>query len=250
MNSQTPQFGSSRSSRFASEKVVLLAGLLCDASIWKPQGDALSERSDVLIYHFPAHDTITEMARDVLETAEGPLVVVGHSMGGRVALEIVRLAPERVRALALLNTGVHPVREGEAEKRQELVDLARAHGMRALAERWLPPMVAASRRQDGDLMDGLTAMVCRSDVAAFERQVGALLRRPDARRHLEEIRCPTLLASGTLDAWSPLAQHEEMNAAIAGSRLVPIIGSGHMSPAEHPVAVTDVLLALLDLPRP
>ncbi|WP_407529360.1 alpha/beta fold hydrolase [Methylobacterium oryzisoli] len=140
----------------------------------------------------------------------GPFLAAGHSMGGRVALEIVRQAPDRVAGLGLLNTGVHPAAEGGAAKRQELVDLAYAKGNRALAGQWLPPMLSPNRVKDLRLVASLIEMVCRSTPEIFERQVGALLRRPDAREGLDRIACPAILASGTADGCSPLARHEEM----------------------------------------
>jgi pimeloyl-ACP methyl ester carboxylesterase len=143
--------------------------------------------------------------------------------------------------LALLNTGVHPRRPGEAEKRQELVDLAYSAGMAAVAERWLPPMLAPRRVDDRLLIDGLTAMICRQTPDSFAGQTRALLGRPEAERGLSAIECPTLLLSGRQDGWSPLAQHESMAARIRDSRVVAIDDSGHMSIAEQPIAVAAAL---------
>ena len=102
-------------------------------------------------------------------------MVLGHSMGARVALEMIRAAPHRITWLGLLDTGVHPVREGEQADRQALVDLAFEHGMGALADRWLPPMVHEARRQDPLLMEPLKAMVMRATPEQHRRQIRALL---------------------------------------------------------------------------
>src|SRR6478609_9458969 len=117
------------------------------------------------------------MARSALALRDGPLVVIGHSLGARVAMEAVRLAPERVEKLVLMDTGVAPRREGEEVSRQVLLDLADKKGMAALADRWLPPMVHEARVNDAALMDPLRAMVQRATPAQHHRQIKALLER-------------------------------------------------------------------------
>ena len=113
--------------------VYLLPGLLSDEAVWRAQERRLSATHDVRVPRFFGFSSLTDMARAVLAEAPERFALAGHSMGGRVALEIVRLAPGRVERLALLNTGIHGVREGEAERRQVLVDLAYRDGMAALA---------------------------------------------------------------------------------------------------------------------
>ncbi len=186
-------------------------------------------------------DSITDMARSVLAAAPERFAVAGHSMGARVAMEIVRMAPKRVSRLALLDTGTHTVREGESEKRKKLVDLAYERGMGELAASWLPGMVDERRLNDRRLMGRLEAMIQRFTPEDYERQVGALLSRPDAAAHLAEITCPVLLGVGRNDRWSPLAQHREIAAQIPEAKLVVFEDSGHMSPIEAPEAVTRAL---------
>lgn len=227
--------------------VVLVPGLLCDASVWAPQRHSLERDYDVLVPDLWGVDSIEAMAAAVLDASPEHFALAGHSMGARVALAILDHAPERVERLALLDTGVHPRRPGEAEKRQELVDLAHTQGMAALAERWLPPMVHPQRAGDPALMRPLTEMVCRATPEIFEKQVRALLNRPDAAAVLPRIGCPTLVACGRQDGWSPLSQHEEMAVAIRNAELAVIEDSGHMSTVEAPAAVTGVLSAWLRL---
>ncbi|HEY0526771.1 MAG TPA: alpha/beta hydrolase [Stellaceae bacterium] len=223
----------------------LLPGLLCDRSVWTYQEQALSRDADVTVANFYGFDSLGGMAQSVLEQAPERFAVAGHSMGGRVALEIVRRAPERVARLAVLDTGTHPKRPGEAEKRQVLVDLARREGMEALARQWLPPMVHPDRLNDAPMMRALTEMVCRATPEIFERQVRALLGRPDFGPLLPTIKCPTLVACGRQDAWSPLDQHEAIAAAIPSATLAVIEDSGHMTTVEAPAAVTGFLQAWL-----
>jgi pimeloyl-ACP methyl ester carboxylesterase len=227
----------------------LLSGLLCDDSVWGYQTAALCNDYDIRIPDLRGFDDITDMATSILSEGLDRFSLAGHSMGARVALEIVRLAPERVERLALLDTGVHPQGAGEAEKRQVLVDLADREGMSALADRWLPPMVYAEGARTATLMPTLKAMVERMTPAVHARQVKALLSRPDAANGLSAIRCPVLIGVGEKDAWSPPAQHQAMAARIPQSRLVIFPESGHMAPIEAPEAVTAALKAWLATPR-
>ncbi len=227
--------------------VLLLPGLLCDASVWTAQREALAAHVDVAVADFSEHDSITDMARSALALKGGELIAIGHSMGARVALEMVRLAPERIVRLALLNTGVHPRRDGEEINRQALVDLAFEEGMDALADRWLPPMVHEGRVHDPALIEPLKAMVKRATPELHRRQIQALLNRPDARPLLSTIASPTLVMVGRQDRWSPLAQHEEIAAAIPHAELIVIEDSGHMTPVERPAEVTRALLGWLGL---
>ena len=168
-------------------------------------------------------------------------------MGARVALEMLRLAPERIAALCLMDTGVHPTRDGEEAQRQVLVDLAFADGMGALADRWLPPMVLEARAADAGFMEPLRAMVMRASPEQHRRQIRALVERPDPRPLLRTITCPTLVMVGRQDRWSPLAQHEEIAALIPNAELVAIENSGHMAPVEQPEEVSRALLRWLGL---
>jgi pimeloyl-ACP methyl ester carboxylesterase len=163
-------------------------------------------------------------------------------MGGRAALQAIRLQPERVRRLCLMDTGATPARENESESRKPLVDLAFGEGMGALAARWLPPMLHVDRECDPALIDPLTAMVKRATPEQHARQIQALLSRPDARPVLQGIRCPVLVMVGRQDRWSTLAQHEDMAAAIPGAELTVIEDAGHFVSVERPDAVTRALM--------
>jgi pimeloyl-ACP methyl ester carboxylesterase len=149
---------------------------------------------------------------------------------------VVRAAPHRVCGLALLNTGVHPVRDGEPQSRGRLLRLAYEHGMSALAAEWLPPMMAGGART-ADLMPRLIAMIERSTPDSYSGQINALLNRPEASSVLPTIGVPTLLLSGSEDTWSPISQLETMRRRIPHATLFEIHGAGHMAPFERPDAV-------------
>src|SRR5262249_33980610 len=121
--------------------LVLLCGLLCDARVFAPQAAALADGCAILTIDFLGLDSFSAMAERVLSRAPASFALMGHSMGGRVALEVFRRAPERIERLALLDTGVHGIVTGEADGRLKLVEMGRTKGMRAVAEAWLPPMV-------------------------------------------------------------------------------------------------------------
>src|SRR5262249_7947107 len=114
-----------RPAEMAPRTLLLLPGLLCDEEIWRPQREALGGDYDIRLPRFAGFNRITAMAEHVLSRAPTQFALAGHSMGGRVALEIHRLAPERIGLLMLLDTGVAPIRVGEAQERGVLVELAR-----------------------------------------------------------------------------------------------------------------------------
>jgi pimeloyl-ACP methyl ester carboxylesterase len=227
------------------QPIFLLCGLLCDETIWADVPSRLASVASARVVSFAGFTSIAGMAGQVLAAAPPRFALAGHSMGGRVALEVWRQAPERVTALALLNTGVHPPRESEFESRGLLVRLARRYGMAALADEWLPPMMGAPPDRVAQVMPALKAMVQRSTVESFAGQINALLQRPDARPVLPSITVPTLLLSGTNDTWSSLSQHADMQRSVSRSTLVEIAGAGHMSPIERPDAVARALKSWL-----
>jgi len=221
--------------------LLLLSGLLCDETVWRDAAQELAAAADVRIVSFPGFDSIPAMAEHVLRIAPERFLVAGHSMGGRVALEIFRQGGERVLGLALLNTGAQARQHGEIESRGRLVKLARERGMSAVCAEWLPPMMGAPPDRVARLMPELQAMVERQTVESFAAQIKALLERPDASVVLSTIDVPTLLASGTADTWSPLIQHEQMRRQIPHATLVAIDKAGHMAPVEQPRAVARAL---------
>lgn len=226
----------------------LLPGLTCDQAVWAGQMRDLADVAEVRVPDFRGYDSLEAMAESVLKGAPNRFTVAGFSMGGRVAMEMCRQAGPRVERLALLDTGAHPLREGERKQRQGFVDVARRDGMEALAAAWIPGMVHPDRLHDAELITSITDMVKRFSLAEFEGQIQALLTRPDARELLTGISCPTLVACGRQDTWAPLAQHEEMAASLPNARLEIIEDSGHMSTMERPKYVAALLRRWLGEP--
>lgn len=232
----------------ASHKPVLLLapGLMCDATSWGSVPAMLSEVDCRVVDHGMA-DSLTQMARQLLADAPERFALAGHSMGGRVALEVMRLAPERVTHLGLFDTGHLPKAAGaageeEVRKRMALLAIAREQGVRAMASEWVKGMVAPNRLADQPLIESILEMFERKSADLFERQLRALIQRPDATPVLQQIKVPTLVLCGALDAWSPPAQHQAMADCIAARpAVVSITDCGHMAMQEQPVAVAQAM---------
>jgi pimeloyl-ACP methyl ester carboxylesterase len=230
--------------------LLLLPGLVCDQTVWQRQIDALSDVAVCTCADYGSLDSIPAMAEAVLRTAPERFSVAGHSMGGRVALEIYRLAPHRVARIALLNTGSSPRPAGdagdeEARKRGALVALAQSQGMHAMLRQWLPPMIDSRRINDTVLVNAIVEMMSRKTPDIFAAQVRALLARPDATAILQQIQCPALLLTGREDGWSTPEQHRAIAGQIPGSHLAIVPDCGHMSMLERPAEVSAALRAWL-----
>jgi len=220
----------------------LLPGLLSDDTIWEHQQKALAPHADIRIPVFRGFSSFRAMALHVLQTAPPRFSVAGHSMGGRVALELMHLFPERIDKFALLSVGVHPLLPGEHEKRMEQVNLAEQQGMAALADAWIPPMVHPVRVADRGLMQKIRAMVLRSTPADYRGQIEAALTRADQSLYLSAIRHKVLLVVGEDDSWSPLSQHQNIQRRLSSCELIGIRHAGHMVTMEQPEVVSRVLV--------
>ncbi len=212
---------------------LLIPGLVSDARVWRALGDALATRGPVVHGDVTRDDSIAAMAARLLAETEGPLIVAGHSMGGRVAMEMAHQAPDRIRALILANTGHAAQGPDERPKREAKIALGH-ESMEKLAAEWLPPMLDPARTGDTALMADLTEMVLDAGADLHERQIRALLGRPDAAEYLPEIACPILLLTGAQDSWSPESQHRQIADLAPDSELQVIGAAGHFMPIERP----------------
>lgn len=233
------------------EPLILVPGLMCDRAVWDPLMPWLqAQRACVVVDHGDSDD-LQDMARRLLAQAPARFALAGHSMGGRVALEVMRLAPGRVSHLALLDTGYLPKAEGaageeEARKRHALLGIAQAQGVRAMAGDWVQGMVHPARLGDGPLVQAILDMFERKSAQVFERQIRALLNRLDASPVLQAVTVPTLVQCGRQDSWANVAQHQALHALLPGPAVLDIIeDAGHMAPMEQPQAVAASLLRWL-----
>jgi pimeloyl-ACP methyl ester carboxylesterase len=186
---------------------------------------------------------VKEMGEAVLRDAPWKeFALAGLSMGGYVALEAMRQAPERVTRLALLDSRARPEMPDETQRRQQLMKLARTErGFTPVTSRMLPLMLHPSRVKDAGLTKTIRDMAERTGVEAYLRQQRAIISRPDFRPGLRKIKCPTLVLCGRQDQLTPLECSEEMAAAIPGSNLVVVEECGHLATLERPEIVNAAL---------
>ncbi len=242
---------SANSAATARTPLVLVPGLMCDSAVWEPLFPVLAPVAEFQVVDHRSADSITTMARQALDDAPEVFALAGHSMGGRVALEMLRLAPQRVLRLALLDTGFRqrvpgPQGDAEARGRHALLALARTEGVRAMANQWVQGMVHPARLADAGLLEAIVAMFQRQSADTFAHQIHALLNRPDAAPVMAGVRVPTLVLCGREDSWAPVSQHEEIAALVPGWSTLRVVEScGHMSPMEQPQAVGHALLEWL-----
>ena len=219
--------------------LALLPGALCDAALWRHQIAGLADIADVRVGDLSRDDSIGAMAARALASLPPRFALAGLSLGGYVALEIMRRAPDRVTRLALLDTSARPEPSAEVESGipASTAEPARVAGATPMTTLLVHPMRLGDRR----LATILAAMADRVGRKAFLRQQQAILRRPDSWPDLAAIRCPTLLLCGRQDRLAPPALQQEMADAIPGSRNVVIEDCGHLSPLERPEMVTKAL---------
>ena len=226
--------------------------MMCDAELWHFQIEAFAAGRRVTCVDFGAAASVAGMAGRALRTMERlapagePVAVVGLSMGAIVAFELWRRAPERIAALALLNTNHRADAPARRIARDRQIDEARAGHLYWLLRDELKPAYPGVAEPGGQLMDRAMAMGLRLGPEVFVAQSQALRDRPDSRATLPTISCPALVLCGSGDRLCPVRRHEEMAAAIPDARLVVLNGCGHLSTLEQPAAVNTALASWLD----
>ncbi|MGE0716059.1 MAG: alpha/beta fold hydrolase [Alphaproteobacteria bacterium] len=221
--------------------LVLAPGHMADGGLWAHQTAHLDEVAAVTVADLTRHDDVGAMAEAVLREAPPRFALAGFSMGGYLAFEIVRRAPERVLRLALIDTSARADTDEQRARRQRFMAMGERGELDQVMALYMPLFVHPGLLPESPVVDGLTAMARRVGAAAFLNQQKVMLGRPDSRAGLAAIGVPTLVMCGRQDALTPLDAHREMAASIPGARLVVVEDSGHMSPLEQPQAVTAVL---------
>lgn len=220
--------------------LLLLPGLLCDARLWRDQVAGLAGLAPAVIADVTLDDSLPAMAARALAAAPQHFALAGLSMGGYLAFEILRQAPERVARLALLDTSARADSPEQARRRRGLMALTRTGMFRGVTPRLLPQLLHPSHLL-GEVGQQVVAMAERVGREAFLRQQAAILARPDSRPLLPGLRIPTLVAVGEADALTPPDRAAEMAALIPGARLAHIPRCGHLPPMEDPAATTALL---------
>lgn len=221
-------------------KIVLIPGLLSDARVFSGIKTALPQ-FEWFDFERSASGSLARWGQEVLSVTGGPVVLFGHSMGARIALESWAFDSSRVAGLILADFGVDgTVTEKERSGRADRVRGAYEKGMSSLLDSWLKPMVAKGFDRN-DRYKQLEEMVLKETPESHEQQIDALLNRPNAEAYLNAIRCPTLLLVGDQDQWSPAEQHIEIGEKLVGSQVEVVQGAGHFLPFERP----DVVVSLV-----
>ena len=229
--------------------LVLLPGLVNDARVFGQLSSWLRDSAEPIDGDLTTRDTMAGLADDVLAKAPKRFALAGLSMGGYCALEIVHRAPERVAALALIDTSARPDGAEAKANREKQILRARGGEYDAVVEELLRKWVHPSRQTDGAVAEVVRAMARDHGPATFERQQRANMSRADSRPRLAAIACPTIVVHGAEDAIMPREIHEELANGIAGAKLHAIRECGHLSPLERPAAAAEVLVGLLQLVR-
>ena len=226
--------------------ILLIPGLLSSAEIFAPQIPVLWERGPVTVANTLEGDSLADMAARILAGAPPRFALVGVSMGGYLALEIMRQAPERVKRLALVCTSARPDTPEQSAGRRKMVDQARAVGFERFCSLGADALTHPSRKGDPALNAIATRMGLAVGMEGFAHQTEAVISRADSRPLLASIKVPTAIIVGDADPLTPAALSEEMAAAIQGAKLTLAPECGHVITLERPEVVNAALLEWLD----
>ena len=226
--------------------LVLLPGIMCDARLFGSQINALSGRYPIMTAPLGGQETIEKLATEVLQTAPPKFALAGLSMGGIVAMEMVRQAGDRVVGLALLDT--KPLAEAEATKdrRAKQIAAALAGDMRRVMRDEMKPNYLADGPNQGAILDLCMAMATDLGPAVFVRQSKALRDRPDQTETLRSYAGQTLILCGRQDILCPVERHRLMQNLIPGSTMQIVEDAGHLPTLEQPQITTAALSRWLE----
>lgn len=231
--------------------ILLLHGFPLDGAMWSGVARLLAPRLRVLKPDLPGRENTpaeadgmegyADFVEAVLRELPAPVGLVGFSMGGYVALALMKRRPEKVRALSLVDTRAAADDEAGKAKRDEAIAKVRAEGVRAIADMMVEKLLAPDSLRKGELVERVRRIMLRQDPKTIEADLKAMKERPDSRDFLPEISVPTLVAVGEQDVLTPPSEAREMATAIPGARLVTIPEAGHLTPMERPKAVAEAL---------
>ncbi len=223
------------------ERLVLVPGLLCNERLWAPQISHFKDRYVCEVPDLTQEDRIEKLAISVLKRVRGKFNLVGLSMGGYVALEIMRMAPERVKRLALIDTKARADSPEQKRRRRGLLALAGRGKFKGVTPHLMPLLIHPDRMEDVALTEEIYKMAEEVGQAAFVRQQTAILDRESHLNVLPEIKCPTQVICGRQDLITPLDCAEEIHSGISESELLTVENCGHLSNMEEPELVNKTL---------
>lgn len=225
--------------------IILITGQLLTDAVWQPLLDAWADR-EVIVADNRSDDTIEGFAQRLLDNAPPKFVLIAHAMGGFVALEVMRRAPDRVAKLALISTLASADGPAQTARRQGYIDLVESGNFDQVVEERIPILFPEEKRGDERLIGIARAMASDTGAEIFLAQQRAIMARIDSRPRLGEISVPTLLIWGEKDGITSRAHHDEIAEAISGARLEVIAGVGHLPTVEAPEVVVPLLADFVD----
>jgi pimeloyl-ACP methyl ester carboxylesterase len=229
-------------------RLIFLPGLAADAQMWRSQCDAFSDWQPAVADVHTRHDTLPDMASALLREYSGDLLLCGASMGGMLAMETARQAPRRIAGLALLGTSARPESPEMRQVREAAIELFAQGKLREVIEPNVAFAFHPEHAKDTELVGSYLDFVLRAGADQLIRQNRAVIVRPDARTHLPQVHCPTLVMCGDADQLAPRECAEEIAALIPGAQLVVVPNCGHMLTMEQPAFVNAALRRWLDAP--
>ncbi len=225
----------------ARPTLVLLPGLLNTRAVFEPLIAELGDVADVVVPELYHCESIEDMAQAALGLAPERFALGGFSMGGYVAFEMLRQAPQRVERLALIDTQASPDPPESTARRRAFIDQSRIGRFHGVTSTLMPSLIHPSRLDDRSVTQPIVEMAQVIGADGFAREQRAIMARPDSRPLLVDINVPTVVISGRQDRTVPLARAEEMAADIAQSQLVVLEQCGHMAPLERPAELAAAL---------
>jgi pimeloyl-ACP methyl ester carboxylesterase len=222
--------------------ILLIPGLNCSARLYADQIPVLWRFGPVTVADHTRDDSMDAIVARILAAAPPRFALAGLSMGGYLALTIMRQAPQRVQKLALLDTSARPESPEQTARRKPQIALAQDGRFAEVPPLQFPFFVHRNRQGDDALRTRVRLMAEETGAEVFLRQQHALITRADARPLLATIKCPTLVLVGDGDELTPPALSRELADGIAGSRLVIVADCGHLSTMERPEAVNRALV--------
>lgn len=225
--------------------IVLLTGQLLTDAVWQPLIDAWPNR-ELILADNRQDETIEGFAQRLLDNAPPKFVLIAHAMGGFVAFEVMRRAPERVAKLVLISTLASADGPAQTARRQGYIDLVQSGRFDLVVEERIPILFPEEKRSDERLLTIARTMAADTGADTFLRQQRAIMARIDSRPRLGEIAAPTLLIWGDSDGITSRAHHEEILAAIPGARLEVVPGTGHLPTVEAPEIVASLIADFID----
>jgi pimeloyl-ACP methyl ester carboxylesterase len=224
-------------------QLIFIPGLATDADMWQDQLAAVPTHWRAKVAHvLSQHPSIEAMAQAVLDDHPGALVLCGASMGGIIAMEAVRRAPQRIQALALLGTSARPELAHHRQQRETAIQMVEAGRLAEFVRATAAMAFSPTHPSDKADLQRYKDMVLRTSPALWVQQNRALADRPDARLHLAAVRCPTLVLCGDKDLLTPALLSEEIASLVPGAELHRLPRCGHMLTMEQPEEVNAVLL--------